>query len=100
MAANWWMCAAPAAGGDTAPDPDAGWIAIGSPQPVAAALRERGQWSLDAAPRAFDAQDWWYRLRFDHPGEPGEPMVLGFDGLATLAQVRLNGRPLLDSDNM
>jgi beta-mannosidase len=100
LPANWCLCAAPAGGTATAPDPAAGWLAIGSPQPVAAALRHLGQWSLDSPPRAFDAQDWWYRLRFDHPGAPGERIVLGFDGLATLADVRLNGKPLLASDNM
>ncbi|HMA07545.1 MAG TPA: glycoside hydrolase family 2 protein, partial [Ramlibacter sp.] len=100
LAANWSLCAAPAGGNATAPDAAADWLAIGSPQPVAAALRHLGQWSLDAPARAFDAQDWWYRLRFDHPGAPGERIVLGFDGLATLADVRFNGRPLLASDNM
>lgn len=100
LAANWWLCAAPVGGSATAPDPDAGWLAIGSPEPVAAALRQLGQWSLDAPPSAFDDQDWWYRLRFDHPGNQGERIVLGFDGLATLADVQLNGKPLLASDNM
>jgi len=100
LAADWWMCAAPAGSAAVVPNPDAGWVAIGSPRPVAAALRAVGQWSLDHDPQAFDAQDWWYRLRFDHPGAAGESVVLGFDGLATLAQVQLNGKPLLDSDNM
>jgi beta-mannosidase len=69
--------------------------------PVAAALRACGRWSLNEAARNFDAQDWWYRLRFEAP-ESGAatPMVLGLDGLATLAQVWLNGHLLLESDNM
>ena len=53
------------------------------------------------AAQLFDAQDWCYRVRFDAPPPaPGATLMLGFDGLATLAQVQLNGRPLLDSDNM
>jgi beta-mannosidase len=69
--------------------------------PVAAALRDLKQWSLDGPARRFDAQDWWYRLLFDAPGtDPASRQYLGFDGLATLAQVWLNGAPLLTSSNM
>lgn len=44
-----------------------------------------------------DASDWWYRTSFD--AEPGR-RTLRFDGLATLAQVWLNGERILESDNM
>jgi beta-mannosidase len=99
---NWSLRAAPAGGPAAAPpDPQSGWLPIASALPVAAALRERGEWSLDGPPTAFDAQDWWYRLRFDAPrAQRGEQIVLGFDGLATLAEVTLNGQPLFASDNM
>jgi beta-mannosidase len=77
------------------------WVEIGEALPVAAALRARGDWTLDGAARDFDASDWWYRLHFDSPERDGtERMVLGFNGLATLATVWLNGRQLLASDNM
>ena len=59
---HWAMCAAPADPSLEAAAPQSHWIAIASPQPVAAALRELGQWSLDGPATAFDAQDWWYRL--------------------------------------
>ena len=83
------------------PADGAGWFAVGAVMPVAAALRACGRWSLQDTARRFDAQDWWYRLRFEAPEfDAGTPMVLGLDGLATLAQVWLNGQSLLESDNM
>lgn len=85
--------------GAPAPDESAAWQAIAGPMTVAAALRERGEWSLDAPARDFDAQDWWYHARFDAPAF-AQGTLLGFDGLATLAEVFLNGRPLLSSTNM
>lgn len=98
LAATWRL--AGAAPGEPAPAPDAAaWKPIAGPLTVAAALRDRGEWSLDAPPLDFDAQDWWYHASFDHPS-PGEPVHLGFDGLATLAEVTLNGEPLFASDNM
>ncbi|MBG9388305.1 glycoside hydrolase family 2 protein [Caenimonas aquaedulcis] len=68
--------------------------------PVAAALRERGEWSVDDAPAAFDDRTYWYRLVFHHTGAAGESTVLRFDGLATFARIWLNGEALGQSDNM
>lgn len=68
---------------------------------VAAMLRQSGEWSLDAPPRRFDAEDWWYRLSFDSADVSVSGMVtLGFEGLATLANVWLNGTLILTSNNM
>jgi beta-mannosidase len=51
--------------------------------------------------RRFDSEDWWYRCRFAASAPAADAIsVLGFDGLATLADVWLNGSPLLSSDNM
>lgn len=100
---GWALCAAPAVAGpvDPAQAPQAGWQPIAGAMPVAAALRANGQWSLDGPVRRFDADDWWYRLPFDlPPGLDPRGAMLGFDGLATIAQVWLNGAPLLSSDNM
>jgi beta-mannosidase len=99
LAAGWSICSAPP---DSA-QPPAGtpWLPIGEAAPVAAALRARGEWSLDAPPVDFDARDWWYRVEFERPeAPPGSELVLRFDGLATFADVQLNGLPLLASDNM
>jgi len=99
---NWSLRAAPAgAPAATPPESQSGWLPIASALTVAAALRERGEWSLEGPATAFDAQDWWYRLRFDAPRtQPGEQIILGFDGLATLAEASLNGQSLFASDNM
>jgi beta-mannosidase len=68
---------------------------------VGAALRALGQWSLDGPPQRFDAGDWWFRLEFEaQPALPSERVLLGLDGLATVAQVWLNGVELLTSSNM
>ena len=77
------------------------WRRAQVPGTVASSLRSLGSWSLDDPPRDFDADDWWYRLRFNAvPAADGERLVLGFEGLATLAHVWLNGVPLLESNNM
>ena len=66
------------------------------PGTVAAAL------GADAdRPADYDADDWWYRVRFAAPAPvEGARYRLRFDGLATLAQVWLNGEPILASRNM
>ncbi len=52
-------------------------------------------------PGPYDADDWWYRTRFARPpGPAGARFYLRFDGLATLAEVWLNGAPLMESRNM
>jgi beta-mannosidase len=104
LRAGWELCS-------TAPDAICGpeelsraalqWLPAHAPSTAAACLRSAKTWSLDAPTRRFDAEDWWYRARFPAPSrEPHEELVLGFDGLATVADVWLNGTPLLTSDNM
>ncbi|TFY97660.1 glycosyl hydrolase 2 galactose-binding domain-containing protein [Ramlibacter humi] len=96
LAARWRICAAPP--GSEQP-PTEGWRECDGPLTAAAALRARGEWSLDVPPLDFDAQDWWFHASFDLP-EGKRAGILGFDGLATLAEVSINGRPLLASRNM
>ena len=74
------------------------WIACDGPMPAAAALRAAGRWNLDV-PRDFDAEDWWFRCRFPGAASTG-PVRLVFEGLATIADVWLNRRHLLHSNNM
>jgi beta-mannosidase len=98
LAARWRFCEGEP-GRDGAPAcADSGWKATSRAQTVAAALREAGEWSLDAPSRDFDSRDWWFHAHFDAPHDTAD--VLAFDGLATLADVTLNGEPLLASDNM
>ncbi len=77
------------------------WSPATVPGTAAGSLRDTGRWSLESPPRKFDSQEWWYRTRFHaEPCAGGERAILGFDGLATLAQVWLNGAALLTSTNM
>jgi beta-mannosidase len=77
------------------------WIAAASPTTAARVLADAGLWSLDAPPRRFDAEDWWFRTRFAiAPSEAADPWILGLDGLATIADVWLNDERLLTSESM
>jgi beta-mannosidase len=82
------------------------------PGTAAGALRGAGAWDFDH-PRDFDAHDWWFRTRFPRhatgmgaPGTPAEAQkgdaltVLKLAGLATVADVWLNGVKVLEADNM
>jgi beta-mannosidase len=101
---GWELCSTPP---DACATPDDlskasfSWLPAHAPSTAAACLRAANLWSLDAAARRFDAEDWWYRVRFKAPDRAEhEERVLGFDGLATVADVWLNGSPLFSSDNM
>ena len=73
------------------------WSPAVVPGTVAAAV---GPPDLDAHPE-YDASDWWYRCAFAHPGPgDGDRVRMRFDGLATLAEVWLNGEPVFTSSNM
>jgi beta-mannosidase len=102
-----WSIRAAEPGEFAGPDalPADGWQPVATLGTVAACEREAGRWSLDQPrSRSFDAQDWWYHLSFDVTPAAGEadaaPLRLCFDGLATLAEVWLNGHSILVSDNM
>jgi beta-mannosidase len=104
LSAGWQLAAStagaidgPAALGRTALD----WVPTVVPSTAASSLRSAGSWSLDGDVRRFDAHEWWYRARFDgEPARPGEQLWLCFDGLATVADVWLNGDALLSSEGM
>ena len=99
-----WSCCAKAAGTITQPDQlcaaACDWLSSPNPAPVAAILQANGKWDFDH-PLDLDAGDWWYRTTFAAPELPeGSPCQLCFDGLATLAEVWLNGERVLTADNM
>lgn len=77
------------------------WIAAAVPGTVARALSDTGQWDMRQPPE-IDNHDWWYRTNFHGPdsAELDPPAFLHFEGLASLAEVWLNGELLLESDNM
>ncbi|MGT2494627.1 glycosyl hydrolase 2 galactose-binding domain-containing protein [Cupriavidus basilensis] len=65
------------------------------PGTVAGALRAAGRWD-DAAPPPLHQRDHWYRVHFAGSGR----RVLRFSGLATLAEVWLNGALVLTTRHM
>ena len=103
MFAPHWFLASVAAGGATDPrqldELDLDWVAAVVPGTVAQALQRAGRWTIDI-PQDFDAVDWWYRCAFDGDQVPSGACILRFDGLATLADVWLNGTHVLQSHNM
>jgi beta-mannosidase len=107
LAESTWEC--------LSSDPDAGlevadlslddprWMPAQVPGTAAGTLRELGRWRFgddDAA--LLDGSEWWYRCRFEAPegAADGGPWQLEFDGLATVADVWLNGEHILRSENM
>ncbi|HWA97295.1 MAG TPA: glycoside hydrolase family 2 protein [Pirellulales bacterium] len=99
-----WSCSQHAPGSFTHPGQllaasDA-WIACSVPTTVAGALKSAGRWN-DDAPVDIDAYDWWFRCEFEMPDAvAGHACMLCCDGLATLAEIWLNGQPLSATDNM
>lgn len=76
-------------------DGSADWLPAIVPGTVGQALRALGRWRPEDA-IGFDASDFWYRATIAGEG----PALLRFEGLATLAEVYLDGVRLLASDNM
>ena len=73
------------------------WMPAEVPGTLASALRARG---LDpTAAGDLDGSDVWYRVRFRRPEEAGTAALL-LQGLATVAEVWLNGKWLLRSESM
>lgn len=99
---GWEMCAT---GPDNILEPASlvtaaiDWISMSRPTTAAATLRDAGLWNLDSEPRRFDAQDWWFRTHFT-ASTHRRNAFLGFDGIATIAEVWLNGQSILVSDSM
>jgi len=76
------------------------WTPARVPGTAAAVLHDAGLWR--AGDRYdFDAEDWWFRTSFDtQPVAQGEEVRLCMDGIATVADVYLNGELVLESDSM
>jgi beta-mannosidase len=97
-----WQAAAcaPDSHADPASIGDLAWIAATVPGTAAAALAEAGSWR-PGEPSDLDAEDWWFRCRFEaEPAAAGEQVLLCLDGIATVAEVFLNGSLLLESETM
>lgn len=73
--------------------PRHGWQAAQVPGTAAAVM------GVDQ--RDFDAEDWWFRCRFELPQDwLAAELALELDGIATVSEVFLNGEPLLESSSM
>jgi beta-mannosidase len=73
----------------------------GSSTTAAAVLRATGSFNLESTTRRFDAEDWWFRARLPSVDlAAGDELALQIGGIATVADVWLDGAPLLASDNM
>src|SRR5262245_47630039 len=94
-----WQVAAARAGSTLDDVAGLTWIDARVPGTAADALRRAGAWSFDT-PLDFDGQDWWWRTRLDDAHATPGPAVLGFDGLATLADVWIDGTHVLRSESM
>ena len=91
-----WEAAAGSAPGPEPPAVD--WLPARVPGTAAAALAAAG---IAADDRDLDAEDWWFRTTFDaEPAADGEEIALRLDGIATVADVFLNGEPLLETGSM
>jgi beta-mannosidase len=72
------------------------WIPAQVPGTAAGALREAGRPVAD-----LDALDWWFRTTFEtSPPAAGEEIQLCLAGIATTAEVFLNGEPIAASESM
>lgn len=78
-------------------DPDLVWRRAAVPGTVAMAVGPPG---VDGHDR-YDDCDWWYRCSFEEPIPLGpERVFMRFEGLATIAEVWLNGERILESAGM
>ena len=96
---QWQMARAlPSARAEEFGPPGDSWIPAMVPGTVASALRAAGDrvWQSESS---LDDYDWWYRSSFTCP-RPDLGASIDFQGLATLADVWLNGVHILSSDNM
>jgi len=94
-APDWRLLGTPAGAAATPADlPRDGWQPAVVPGTVAQAL----DLPLDTDPR-LDDRDWWYCTRLSLPDEGG-PQALHFEGLATIAEVWVDGTLAARSRNM
>ena len=98
-----WECCAQKPGSISHPDQlefCSDWLTATVPGTVASALAAADQWDFDH-PQDIDSTDWWFRTSFSSSDESRrQSCILRLDGLATLAEVWLNGERLLTTDNM
>ncbi len=100
LAGAAWYCAPTPPGTVSHPDALPGnlvWRPARVPGTAASALRDAGMFAVGDQ-RDFDAEDWWFACRVPASSAGRHVLVLG--GLATDADVWLDGRHLLHSSSM
>lgn len=97
LADGWHVAITPAQAYDTPDDlPEhLEWLTARVPGTVSAALAAAKRWNAEH-PSPLHDKDCWYRVEFDGRGIE----TLRFGGLATIADVWLNGAHLLHSESM
>jgi beta-mannosidase len=98
----WWVHRT-TAGEYQTPD----WLDSASDSPLPATVPGTvSQLLFDSTPQPYDnlsdldQSDWWYHCNFALDDISAPQTFLVFDGLATLAEVWLNGERILSTDNM
>ncbi|HEX6545358.1 MAG TPA: hypothetical protein VF023_03550, partial [Bryobacteraceae bacterium] len=95
----WEMAVSP-----TPVTPDAAghlpFAAVSIPGTVAGALQKQGVWHAGDK-TSLDNSEYWFRCRFDSSSAaPSEQIVLRIGGIATIAEVWLNGEHIVHSNSM
>jgi beta-mannosidase len=76
------------------------WLAAAVPGTVVEALQHNQKWDI-AHPFNTDSLDWWYRCSFHFSATDSDhQVVLLCNGLATIADVRINDQHILSANNM
>jgi beta-mannosidase len=76
------------------------WIPAQVPGTAAGALARAGAWR-PGEPRDLDEESWWFRTGFAAaPVAEDEQVLLRLEGIATIAEVYLNGELVLESESM
>ncbi len=97
LAASAWEAASAPEG--SAPG-ELTWRPTRVPGTAAGVLQAAGVWK-PGQEHDFDAEDWWFRTRFQAaPASAQEEVVLCLDGVATVADVYLNGELVNHSASM
>jgi beta-mannosidase len=101
LAEGWRAaCCAPDSHTDPAQLDGLDWLTARVPGTAAAALYDAGRWCPGDG-SDLDAEDWWFHTRFHaEPSGEHEQVTLELDGLATIAEVFLNGTRVLASESM
>ena len=78
------------------------WQPAAVPGSAAGVLAATGAAPWEIAAEALDGKDWWFRTSFVAMGRraDAEEVVLVFDGIATVAEVYLNGRRIHHGSSM